>query len=204
MKTSLSIGWMLGTVFTLICNTCVLDASPLTPNSTDHRWSAANTMVKTDKEIAPVQSCAVDLSGVTEPLTADGLITLMTQYALTTTCNNKLRAALDSIFLTESRNDQWASELERVIGKVGAAGGVRVTGECHASLCRYDIELTQPNQEMPPYEIDRRIIASVKDSKLAVDSIHFGSPLRHQSYFYSTVLPAAFVEPLRRRMEGGQ
>jgi hypothetical protein len=48
-----------------------------------------------------------------------------------------------------------------------------------------------------PFEIDRQ-----ENTKFAADSVHFGAPSRYTSYFYSTVVPVAFIDP-QREIEGG-
>ncbi len=147
-----------------------------------------------------LQSCPVGTSDLVEPLTAATLQTLMTRYvSMSAMCGRPLRSSLDDIFALEKRDERWAGPLERKISSAAVAVDVKLTGECHASLCRYDFKLTHPSQ----FGIDHQVISSVTDTDFAVESIHFPTPSGYRSYFYSTVLPAAFVEPLRRIMDTG-
>src|SRR5258707_11647291 len=89
------------------------------------------------------QSCPVGTSDLVEPLTPATLSTLMTRYvSMAAMCGRPLRSALDNIFELEKRDERWAGQLERKISSAAVAVNVELTGECHASLCRYDFKQT--------------------------------------------------------------
>jgi hypothetical protein len=149
------------------------------------------------------QPCTVDTSDISEPLISDDLQILMTRYAFASMCDGRLSSALETIFTREKRDETWAGPLEERFSALAAvATEVKIRGECRASLCRYDIEQSHPDKHIDiQHEIDDKVIASVKSTKLTVESVRFAKPSGYIAYFYSTVLPAEFVEPLRRAME---
>ena len=128
---------------------------------------------------------------------------LMSIYLLR--CSNKLFAALDTIYEDEERNESWATMLEEKIEKATRAAGPALTGACRSSLCRFDIDTTRPSDCNPRFaQFNRGLIDSVSGTKLQVSILY--RPTRtgcNTRYFYSTVMPPAFLEPLRRRMGDG-
>jgi hypothetical protein len=166
--------------------------------------SLADDQMEKYRGTVSLNNCAVDTSDIGDPLTASGLQSLVSKYLWTTTCSGKLRSSLERIFARETRADRWAAPLEgRVRASAAELSGVTIAGECHTSLCRYDVTLAESgNRGNQLFSFDRKVISSVKNTELAVDSVHFGVPSRYRTYFYSTVVPAAFVKPLRQLMEG--
>lgn len=155
------------------------------------------------QEGASRPSCAVNTSDVAVPTTGNDIQMFVTGYGSRPKCIPRLHAALEGIFAAENRVEKWAGPLERIIKDAAVAvHGATITGSCHTSLCLYDIELT-PSVESTesPNEIDRRVIDAAAGTPFAVESIHYGPALKYRTYFYSTVVPAAFVQPLRKKME---
>lgn len=148
-------------------------------------------------------SCGMRTSDVAIPTTGTNVQDIVTGYVADPNCNLRLQVAIESIFREEHRNDEWAGSLERIIKEAAQARGARMAGVCHTSLCRYDIELP-PSEESArsPHAVEHRVIDATSGTPLQVDSLqYYGSNLEFTIYFYSTVAPAAFVEPLRRKME---
>lgn len=173
-------------------------------NVTVVQLSFADDQMEKNRGTMSLNSCAVDTSDIGDLLTASSLQSLVSKYLWTTTCSGRLRSSLERIFARERRVDRWAAPLEERVGASAAElSGVTIAGECHTSLCRYDVTLAESgNRGNQLFSFDRKVISSVKNTELAVDSVHFGVPSRYRTYFYSTVVPAAFVKPLRQLMEG--
>lgn len=169
------------------------------------RPSDVNSSAFDSREPASSPSCKVSTMDIAVPTSANDIQAIMTRYGSRPECTPLLHSALESIFIGEERAEGWAGPLERKVKDATAAvHGAKIAGGCHTSLCRYDIELT-PSVESAgsPNQIDHLIIDATARTPFQVESIHFGSTFKYRSYFYSTVPVAAFVEPLRRRMEGG-
>jgi hypothetical protein len=80
-----------------------------------------------------------------------------------------------------------------------------MVGDCHTSPCRFDVELT-PSVESArsPHALEHQVIDATSGTRLQVASIQkYGSNFKFTIYFFSTFVPAAFVEPLRSIMETG-
>jgi hypothetical protein len=157
------------------------------------------------REPAALPACPIDTSDISEPLTAGAVQILVERYGSRPLCMPRLHSALESIFMEEERDEGWAGPLEGIVkDATGAVHAAKFTGGCHRSLCRYDIELT-PSAESArsPNAVDHRVIESARGTPFEVESIHYGSTFKYRIYFYSTVVPAAFVEPLRKKMAGG-
>jgi hypothetical protein len=158
-----------------------------------------------DDAAAPTSLCHVNTNDIAMPMTQNALQELMAKYGTRPECGPRLHEALQDIFDGEIRTEGWAIPLEKLIEKAAARlSGVTVSGACHTSLCRYDIEFTDSAEAAKSfYGVDRLVIGDAVTTPLAVESIHYGTPAKYVSYFYSTVPPAAFVVPLRKRMEDG-
>lgn len=147
-------------------------------------------------------SCAIDTKGIAEPVTEGNVQTLMGKYAWMTTCNPSLRSVLDDIYRQEKRDEQWAAPIEEKINAAASTHEVVVTGACHASLCRYEVRSIHPTV-LAAYDMDSNVVAATRNTRFSVESIHLGTGSSYTTYFYSTVVPAAFVDPLRRKMGRG-
>lgn len=148
-------------------------------------------------------SSGVRTCGAAIPTTGANVQDIVTRYVADPNCNLRLRVAIESIFTEERRNDDWAGPLERMVKEAAQAHGAKIAGVCHTSLCRYDIELP-PSEESArsPHAVEHQVIGATSGTPLQVDSLqYYGSNLKFTIYFYSTVVPAAFLEPLRRMME---
>jgi hypothetical protein len=151
------------------------------------------------------QSCRGDTTDSTMPTTSGDIQNIVMRYVTDLPCGPRLRAALETVFADEHRDEVWAGSLERIVKEAALAQGAKIAGSCHASLCRYDIELTPSvESERSPHALEHRVIDSTSGTSLQVESLQsYGSNFKFTIYFYSTVVPAAFVEPLRRIMVTG-
>jgi hypothetical protein len=148
-------------------------------------------------------SCGVRTNDIAIPTTGADIQDIVTRYVADPTCNSRLRTAIENIFTDEHRDEKWAGSLEQIVKEEALARGAKIAGVCHTSLCRYDIELN-PSVESArsPHEVEHRIIAATAGTPLQVDSLqYYGSNFKFTIFFYSTVAPAAFLEPLRKQME---
>lgn len=149
------------------------------------------------------QLCKVNTTDIPVAAYGRNIQAIVTRYGADPQCSLRLRSALENIFREEHRSEAWAGPLERMIADAAAAvPGAKVTGGCHTSLCRYDIELTaRVESARSPNEVDRRVIDAATATPFEVASVHYGSTFKRRSYFYSLVAPAEFLEPLRRIMD---
>jgi hypothetical protein len=112
-------------------------------------------------------------------------------------------SVLGRIYKEERRNDQWAGSLEEKI-KEAALGvtGLTVTGECHASLCRYDMKTADPRGILLLMnQFHDKFAPTVKGTTYAVVGIRIHISSQHdRQYFYSALLPAPFVDPFLQEM----
>jgi hypothetical protein len=151
------------------------------------------------------QSCKANSTDIAVPVTGADIQDIVTRYLTTTPCNRRTADALESIFRDEQRNEAWAGPLERIVKEAALVHGAKMVGVCHTSLCRFDIELT-PSVESArsPHALEYQVIDATSGTPLQVASIQkYGSNFKFTIYFYSTFVPAAFVEPLRSFMETG-
>ena len=151
------------------------------------------------------QSCKGHTTDIAVPTTGGDIQDIVARYVTDPSCSPRLRAAVENIFTGEPRTEAWAGPLERIVEKTALAHGAKIEGVCHTSLCRYNIELA-PSEESAraPHAVEHRIIDATSGTPLQVASLQaYGSNFKFTIYFYSTVVPAAFVEPLRRIMDTG-
>jgi len=155
---------------------------------------------------ASIASCAVRTSDIAIPMTSKDIEDIVTRYGTDPTCSIRLPRVIESIFRNEQRNEEWAATLERIINQAAMSHGAKTTGICHASLCRYEIQLTPSvDSARSPHAVEHAVIAVTSGTPHQVDSLQsYGSNYRFTIYFYSTVVPAAFLEPLRKEMEYSQ
>ena len=141
------------------------------------------------------QSCS---TGAKEPQSGIEVSALVTGYMVR--CPDKLFSAMDEIFEQEARDESWAAKLEEKIDQARGAGGVRLKGECHASLCRLDPDTSQPGA-CNRADVNHSLVMSVSNTELEGEIIYRFNPCAR--YFYTTVIPAWFVDPLRTKMGDG-
>jgi|SRR5471030_383038 hypothetical protein len=156
-----------------------------------------------DPDAASAASCSVHTSDISIPTSSTDIQDIVTKYVADPTCYLHLQAAIESIFREEQRREEWAGPLERIVRKAALEHGAKMVGFCHTSICRYDIELT-PSEESArsPHEVERRIIDATSGTPLQVDSLrHYGSNFKFTIYFFSTIVPSAFLESLRKKMQ---
>jgi hypothetical protein len=156
-------------------------------------------------EPSSLPACPIDTSDISELLTAGSVQILVERYGSQPLCAPRLHSAFESIFREEERNEGWARPLERIVkDATEAVHAAKFAGGCHRSLCRYDIELTPSTESArSPNAVDHRVIEYARGTPYEVESVHYGSTFKYRVYFYSTVVPAAFVEPLRKKMADG-
>jgi hypothetical protein len=146
-------------------------------------------------------ACVVDKSDIPESPTVAYVQSFVSNYMGDPRCSPRLRNAITTIFKRESRSDEWATSVEgKLKDAIEALHGSIVSGSCHSSLCRYEVELP-PSGNNPPFDLDRRVIEATSGTAYQVASLHYGSAARYQIYLYSTIRPL-FVEPLRVMMAG--
>jgi hypothetical protein len=151
-------------------------------------------------KLASLPSC--DANAIGEPATAQEIQCFVTQFASRLECVSRLHLALDTIFEEEPRAERWAEPLERLIADTAAKQGARVSGGCHSSLCRYDVELSSATESSRVADsLDRRVIDAAAGTPFEVESVHNGSRYKYRTYFYTTVAPAVFIAPLKREMK---
>lgn len=158
------------------------------------------------KESNPQDPCAVEANDVpAQHLTGADLDALMTRYLFG--CRERFLSALERVFSNEKRDRKWADALEDRISHATATAtgkGVTVTGECHTSLCRYDVKFdASQGREAVRLDINRRLYALTDNTELEVRTVYETTSFGYRLYFYSTVRPS-FVEPLRIKIEGAQ
>lgn len=148
-------------------------------------------------------SCEANLGGAAaEPHSQLELNALLTGYL--SRCGDRLFSALDEIYEGEKRNEIWASKLERKIHELTSHLGMRIKGECHSSLCRFDFETSNAEGcSRLGQELDRPLIDSGRDTELQVSVLFRTTPTGCTRYIYSTVMPPLFLEPLRQLMKNG-
>ena len=148
-------------------------------------------------------SCGVRTRDIAVPTSSTDIQDIVTRYVTDPSCNSRLRVALESIFRDEPRTEAWAKALEQIVKEVAVAHGATIKGVCHTSLCRYDIEIpSSAESARSPQEVEHRVIEATSGTSQQVGSLrYYGTNLKFTIYFYSTVVPAAFVDPLRRKME---
>jgi hypothetical protein len=150
--------------------------------------------------LASLPSC--DANEIGEPATAQEIQRLVTQYAARLECVDRLHLALDAIFEKEPRDERWAEPLERLIADAAAKQGATVSGGCHSSLCRYDVQLSSAMESSRVADsLDRRVIDAATGTPFEVASVHNGSQYKYRTYFYTTVAPAVFIGPLKRKIK---
>jgi hypothetical protein len=152
---------------------------------------------------ASFASCGVRTSDIAIPTSGAEIQDIVTRYVADPTCNSRLRTAIENILRDEHRDGKWAGPLEQIVKEEALARGAKIAGVCHTSLCRYDIELN-PSMESArsPHEVEHRVISATAGTPLQVDSLqYYGSNFKFTIFLYSTVAPAAFLEPLRKQME---
>jgi hypothetical protein len=152
-----------------------------------------------NSRLASLSSC--DVNAANDPATAQEIQTFVTKYASRPICVSRLHLALEAIFEEEPRAERWAEPLERIVADAAASKGVRVSGGCHSNLCRYDVELSSAMEFSELMDLDRRVIDAAEGTPFEVASVHDGSEYKYRTYFYTTVAPAAFIKPLRRKMQ---
>lgn len=138
---------------------------------------------------------------VTEPHSQSELDALLSGYM--SRCPYKLLSALDEIYNQEERDEAWASKVEERIELTARSAGMRVKGGCHSSLCRFDFETAAETCSRLGHEFDRPLTDSLKDTEFQVSIIYRPTGTGCTRYIYSTVMPPAFLAPLRQRMTGG-
>jgi hypothetical protein len=140
------------------------------------------------------------LGASTEPQSPSEVSALVSSYL---GCPS-LFSAIDEIYQQEERDEGWATKLEEKIEQTAAAGGVRVKGVCRRSLCRIESDASQPPScNRADVEFNHALIKSVDGTELQGDIIYWPTPTSCSRYFLSTVVPPAFLEPLRQRMGNG-
>jgi len=146
--------------------------------------------------------CMVSTRDITNTPTARDIQDIVGRYMADPRCVPRLRATLDNLFRDEPRAEEWAGPLERIIREAAAAQEAKISGGCHTSLCSFDIELPPSEASYrSPDVIERRVIDATSGTALQTASVHFGSSSKYRVYFCSIFAPAAFVEPMRKKME---
>jgi hypothetical protein len=152
------------------------------------------------------QGCASEVIDSLIPPGTSEINTAILEYQGNPLCRDRLFPALDKVFLHEQRDEQWAAALEARIKRAAADTGIQglvVTGECHASLCRYDVHYNPNGQNMMSVReaINERIFAALDHSRYEIRDMSEVAPGGgYRSYFYSTINPLFFA-PLRKEME---
>lgn len=162
------------------------------------RGMSAATMK--EDQASTSKSCVVNLAEFPDPLVdAPDLERLMQHYF--NACHYDL-SAIDKVYETEARDERWAGSVEKKIQEVAAGfAGLQITGECHESLCRIDFQRAQPAWTLEHMlDFDHKLLPLVKgtESAVGVSAVPFQGGIRQ--YFYTEVLPAAFLQPLRGRI----
>ena len=122
-------------------------------------------------------------------------------------CDDRLFGALEDIYAHEKRNEAWASKLEEkadALKRTESLARMHVKGGCRSSLCRFDFEAPAPDGCVFLIRaFDRPIIDSTAGTDLQVSIIYRPNPVGCTRYLYSTVIPPAFLGPLRKKMRDG-
>jgi len=145
-------------------------------------------------------SCVRDLPQFSDPLVDPAeLERLMQGYFKA--CHYDL-SAIDSVYEAEVRDSRWAAPVERKLQEVAAGfEGLETTGECRKSICRIDFQKPQNGWTLQQMlDFDHKLLPQLKGTPTAVgvSAVPFQGGIRQ--YFYSEVLPAAFLQPLRRKI----
>jgi hypothetical protein len=162
--------------------------------------------VSLDKSQPGVGSCTVNTADINEPATKRDIEMLMIRYY--SACTDKLFRVLEHIYSEEKRDEHWAAPLEAKVEEAAASTAVKsltLDGACHTSLCRYDFKFPlSENRLAVKLAINSHLSSLVQNTRLEVREVDVFMPFGYRCYFYSNVPPAAFLEPLRKRMEGGE
>lgn len=120
-------------------------------------------------------------------------------------CMDRTTVTLGAIYSAERRNPVWADPLEAKINEVAESSGLNsltMTGDCRASLCRYDVKLSPADlaawKRTGPHMLG--LLGPVTKAHLSVGGIERVTPTGFICLFYSGASPA-FLEPFRSRME---
>jgi hypothetical protein len=127
------------------------------------------------------------------------LAALITQYMLRSP--DRLFSALDEIYVHEERDEAWASKLEEKVSLAVHQAHLQAKGDCRSSLCRFNFE--SPSAEGCSHlgiEFNGPIINSTMNTEFEVNMVQRATPNGCTKYIYSMVVPPAFLEPLRRKM----
>jgi hypothetical protein len=151
-------------------------------------------------QASPGPSCSAKAHGVaTEPQSPEEVVLLVDSYM--EHCSDTLFSAIDEIYEQEDRDENWGTRLEEKMRQTPGTGGVRVEGTCHRSICHLGSATSQPVRcPRVDVEFDHALIKSVDGTELQGEII-YGPGCSW--YFLSTVVPPAFLEPLRQRMGDG-
>lgn len=142
------------------------------------------------------QPCSIGTADFPMPQTQSTVDELVGRYL--TECGSRLFAALYRIYSGEKRDESWAGPLEEKIRRAAAPiTGLTIAGDCRRSLCRFDFVYSNPqNAHQLVVEFNRPLIASLKDTPLAVGIVYSPSPTGYMVYLYNDASPAVFVEQL--------
>jgi hypothetical protein len=146
-------------------------------------------------------ACVVSTEEFARPLaTVRDLSLLMGKYF--SRCHTDL-SVLDSAFDAEPRDERWAAPLEdRIKQAATAVGGLTLSGQCHRSLCRIDFEAADVAYCYSQLlKFSQRLRPLLKGTLYAVGGDYVPMlPRGYREYFYSELLPPAFLASFRQRM----
>jgi hypothetical protein len=157
--------------------------------------TSASNSVSGDRSTA--NGCTVDVSEFPSVRTKTGeLYFLMEKYFLY--CHSDL-SVLDEIYRAETRDEQWAVPLEYKIRAAGeGAEGLKVTGECHRSLCRFDLD-SFAAKRWGILDYNDRFRALSKRNHIVAHFVPSAGD-GFTGYFYSDISAPAFLDPFLKEM----
>jgi hypothetical protein len=121
---------------------------------------------------------------------------LLEEYSLS--CHSDL-SVLDEIYRAETRDEHWAEPLEHKIRAAGeGAEGLKITGECRRSICRFDLDSFAAKRWGILDYNDRFRALSMQNHIVA----HFVPRAQggFTGYFYSDTSTPAFLDPFLMEM----
>lgn len=144
--------------------------------------------------------CEVQTSDISDKPTSAEIAALLSRYSMA--CNQELAVALESIYVDEKRDPQWATPLEEQIRLAAKkVPGLKIEGDCRKNLCRFDFYLSGPEKGPLHGLFDQPLIASLSETRLAISTVDVATSHGYVKYFCSVVAPASFVDLLKRKMD---
>jgi hypothetical protein len=147
------------------------------------------------------QACTVDIPAASDPVhNQEDLDTLMRDYFAV--CYADL-SVIDRVFDDETPDEQWARRIEKEIADVAAeVHGLTVEGECRRSICRFDFISSNGKDNLALLlQFNQIFIPRIKRSKDSIGCSNIPAGVNvSREYFYSEVLPVAFISAFLERM----